>query len=510
MSTCSSCANEIEVDAAYCGHCGARVRARKNTLVGTELDGRFRVDSKIAEGGFGAIYRGTHLASKHVVALKVLHAELALDESLAARFRREGETLSMLRSPHTVSVYEVGETEDGTLYIAMELLRGESLLDRYRARGPLPWRSVLEIMKQVCRSLGEAHALGIIHRDLKPGNIHLEANDHVKVIDFGIAKLMRGSDIDDGADLTRVGQAVGTLEYMSPEQLIGGACDGRSDIYALGVLVYEMLTGRRPYNDATGPTSLVAAVMTQPLIPPSRLWATGGITAEVNGLVLECLAKDPKDRFANVGAVVAAIDEIIKPLARGSWTTEVDEESTWIDDKLPAPPSLPNVIIAPQSQPRAAMHAGGEAASAAVAFARTHEQAAMTEPDLIPASPPGPVTPSRGLARGSASPVNSFGRARRESDRDVPTPVAGVFADGSRVRPRPMPNPDEAAPTGSEPLVDFAKDDTIPGEPPKPERPVTDKTRAVKPLSWGRVVGWTVALLAGGAAVGMAIASLIS
>src|SRR5688572_20396350 len=240
MTTCPSCAVDIELDAMFCGQCGARLRARRKTLVGAELDGRFRVDAKIAEGGFGSIYRATHLGSKHVVALKVLHSELAADENLAARFRREGETLASLRSPHTVSVYELGETDEGTLYIAMELLRGESLLDRFRTRGPLPWRNVLEIMKQVCRSLGEAHAMGIVHRDLKPANIHLEQNDHVKVLDFGIAKLLRGSDCDDGNDLTRVGQAVGTLEYMAPEQLIGAACDGRSDIYALGVVVYEM------------------------------------------------------------------------------------------------------------------------------------------------------------------------------------------------------------------------------------------------------------------------------
>ena len=119
------------------------MRARRTTLVGADLDGRFHVDAKIAEGGFGSIYRATHLASKHVVALKVLHSELAADANLSARFRREGETLSSLSSPHTVSVYEVGETDDGTLYIAMELLVGESLLERFRTRGPLPWRGVL-------------------------------------------------------------------------------------------------------------------------------------------------------------------------------------------------------------------------------------------------------------------------------------------------------------------------------------------------------------------------------
>ena len=514
MSTCPSCATELELDAAFCGQCGARVRARRRTLVGAEVDGRFHVDAKIAEGGFGAVYRATHLASRHVVALKVLHAELAADENLAARFRREGDALSSLSSPHTVSVYEVGETDDGTLYIAMELLGGESLLDRFRAHGPLPWRGVLEIMKQVCRSLGEAHALGIVHRDLKPANIHLEANDHVKVLDFGIAKLMRGSDSDDGNDLTRVGQAVGTLEYMAPEQLIGAGCDGRSDIYALGVVVYEMLTGRRPYADATGPTSLVAAVMTQPLVAPSTLSASGGLQPEVDRLVLRCLARDPKDRFASVAEVIEAIDAILVPLARGSWSTELlDEEPTWID-QVPSPPVLPQVIITPSRQP--VIHA-----DARLGYANTHMQAVIsptTSPGLGPITPSrlsitpsraptdvqAPLTPTRGLARGSSSPVAAFGRARRESDLELEKFSAALspFAEGSRVRPRPTPDP---APTGSLPLVDLA-----PGsEPVLPAAPTTDKTRAVRPLGALRVAMWTVGLLLGGAGIGMVVASLI-
>jgi serine/threonine-protein kinase len=483
MTTCPSCLIEIEADAVFCGHCGARVRAsrRRQTLVGRELDGRFHVEAKIAEGGFGSIYRATHLGSGHVIALKVLHAELAADANLAARFRREGEMLSMLRSPHTVSVFELGETDDGTLYIAMELLRGESLLDRFRKRGPLPWRSVLDMMTGVCRSLGEAHALGIVHRDLKPGNIHLEVGDQAKVIDFGIAKLMRGSDVDDGEDLTRVGQAVGTLEYMAPEQLIGGTCDGRADIYALGVVVYEMLTGRRPYADATGPTSLVAAVMTQPLVAPSRLYPPGAIPLEVDVLVLRCLAKDPKDRYNNVAELISEI-EAIPTLARGSWSTELaDEESTWIDSKLPSITPVPSpVIITPAGETIMQLDGGA-------AFAPTHVQPAITDPDI--------VTPSRAIARGSTSPVNTFGRARRESDLQLkPAP----FAEGSRVRPRPTPQPDAA---GSNAAVD----DTLPVE-TAPAQAMLER----KPLGWKRVAAWTVALLAGGAAVGMAIASLIS
>ncbi|MBA3396197.1 MAG: serine/threonine protein kinase [Deltaproteobacteria bacterium] len=371
MTTCPCCSADLELDATFCGACGRRARVRRVTLVGTQLGDpgrtRYRVDAKLAEGGFGAIYRATALSTGHEVALKVLHDDLANDPSLAARFRREGAMLESLRHPHTVTTYEVGETKDGTLYIAMELLRGESLHDRFLASGPLPWQRVLTIVKAVCQALGEAHALGIVHRDLKPANIHLEDDDFVKVLDFGIAKLMQGSTIDDGTELTRVGQAIGTLEYMAPEQMIGGTCDGRTDIYALGLVAYEMLTGERPFSDATGPTSLITALMTQPVRPPSSRFGCSGLAPEVDELVLRCLQRDPANRFASVGALIAAIDHVLElaPLARGSWSAEVDEltevdelaeDATWIDAippiSTPRPVAVPSPV--PSPLPRAA------------------------------------------------------------------------------------------------------------------------------------------------------------
>src|SRR5690606_8713784 len=148
---------------------------------------------------------------------------LANRPDVVARFRREAVALARLRSPHTVTAYDFGETPDGTLYIALELLQGESLYERYRALGPLPWPRLVAIARQVCSALAEAHALGIVHRDLKPTNIHLEEvagdPDFVKVLDFGIAKILHGSALPSG-DLTRIGEMVGTYDYMAPEQLL--------------------------------------------------------------------------------------------------------------------------------------------------------------------------------------------------------------------------------------------------------------------------------------------------
>src|SRR5690349_21886824 len=164
-------------------------------MIGQIFDRRFKIEARIAAGGFGAIYRATHVKSGHQLALKVLHARLTSDPGVVARFRREGAALTRLRDPHTITAYELGEAPDGRLYIVMELLQGESLYERFRARGPLPWPRMLTIARAVCSSLSEAHALGIIHRDLKPTNIHLEPHGpddaFVQVLDFGIAKIVR-------------------------------------------------------------------------------------------------------------------------------------------------------------------------------------------------------------------------------------------------------------------------------------------------------------------------------
>ena len=217
------------------------------------------VERKIGEGGFGAVFRGRQVATGREVALKILHPHNVSDATVVARFRREAEACSKLSNPHTVTIYDFDETEDGILYLAMELLRGRALQDVERGEGPLDPRRVLAILGQVAEALGEAHALGIVHRDMKPENIMIESRegeDYVKVLDFGIAKIG-----DSGGKavpaLTAVGQTLGTLEFMSPEQLRGRPLDGRSDIYALGIVAYEMLTGLLPWREARVPIEVI-------------------------------------------------------------------------------------------------------------------------------------------------------------------------------------------------------------------------------------------------------------
>src|SRR6185437_8966770 len=307
---CPSCSSPLEPNARFCGVCGFKLKPApaapklpanapaavpkpalkpagqplrsfvKPKPLGDEiyinqvLNNRFKVESKIGEGGFGAVYRGTQLATGRKVALKLLHPEMTKDENLVARFRREGMVLCNLRDAHTITTYDFDQTPDGTLYIAMELLEGKSLHQVFHEQAPLEWKRIFKILIEMCSSLAEAHAQGIVHRDLKPENVYLESRpgnpEFVKILDFGIAKVMRGDSIDpQSPQLTATGQTLGTLEYMSPEQLMGKQLDGRSDVYALGVVAYEMITGRLPFPDAKGPAGLITAQLKQTPQPPS-------------------------------------------------------------------------------------------------------------------------------------------------------------------------------------------------------------------------------------------------
>jgi serine/threonine protein kinase len=290
---------------------GRRPRATRDPLIGTMIDDRFFIEARIATGGFGAIYRA-RTSDGEPVALKILHPRLTADPNMVARFRREGATLTQLHDPNTVTTLAVGETHDGTLYIAMELLTGESLHERLGRDGALPWQTAVAIARAVCSSLAEAHALGVVHRDLKPENIHVEARDDgpdaVKVIDFGIVKIERGSAIDDGHELTYAGHMIGTYEYMSPEQIVGSPCRDLSDIYSLGLVLYEMLTGRRPFPHVTGPASMMTALLTQTPAPPSLL---AGLPPALDHIVMRCLEREPQDRFADIRELAAALDRVL-------------------------------------------------------------------------------------------------------------------------------------------------------------------------------------------------------
>ncbi|MEP6865558.1 MAG: serine/threonine-protein kinase [Deltaproteobacteria bacterium] len=297
--------------------------------LGLVLHERYRITQKIAAGGFGVVYVAADLVAQRDVAIKLLHPGLAADPSIAARFRREIEALQTLKSPHTVAALDAGEAPDGTPFLVMELLTGESVYEQMKARGKMPWRRVLAIARGVCHSLGEAHARGIVHRDLKPENIHLERRgddlDFVKVLDFGIAK-NHHSAIEGGADLTQVGQMIGTFCYMAPEQMIG-SCTPESDVFTLGVVVYELIAGRRPYGDAKGPAAQLAAVLGDP--PPSLPHAPAALVE----IVMRCIDKDPLRRYRDAHELGEALATIFE--------TGDDTPTVYANKRYQTPPPTP-------------------------------------------------------------------------------------------------------------------------------------------------------------------------
>jgi serine/threonine-protein kinase len=269
-------------------------------LTGRLLNNRYLIEGKLGEGGFGAVYRATQTQMNRKVALKVLHAKMARDPQVVGRFKREAQASSLLRAPHTVQVYDFDQSPEGIMYLAMELLQGRSLHAILATDGPLAPGRLVRVIDGIADSLGEAHAQGIVHRDIKPENIFLEPRpepDFVKVLDFGIAKIVSGEGLAAGGPaLTAAGQTLGTLEYMSPEQLMGAQLDGRSDLYAVGILAYEILTGGLPFDVKT-PGEMITAHLKLMPPPPSMRSPGRGISPLLDHLILRLMAKKREERY---------------------------------------------------------------------------------------------------------------------------------------------------------------------------------------------------------------------
>jgi serine/threonine protein kinase len=293
-------------------------------MVGQVVATHYRIEIGIAAGGFGAIYRAVDLRDDRDVAIKLLHPHLTQDPAVLARFEREGRALAQLRGPHTITAYESGEMADGTLYIVMELLDGENLYETFEQLGPLPWRRVVAIAQAVCTALCEAHALGIVHRDLKPANIHLGQpgayGDTVKVLDFGIAKIIHGDGGIDNSDLTQVGHMIGTFDYMPPEQMVGGECTGQSDIFTLGVVMYEMISGHRPFGEHATATQMLAAVLAK---HPRPLGAVVEVPPELDRIIQRTLARTPAQRYASADELAADLAALLPRQVEAGRTVEM-------------------------------------------------------------------------------------------------------------------------------------------------------------------------------------------
>ncbi len=266
------------------------------------VEGQFLIEKKIGSGGMGSVYRASQPAMNRLVAVKILHPKLTNRKDLAARFRREARAMSHLQHPNTVKVFLFGELDDGSLYIVMEYLEGRNLNQTVRREGPLSVERSIPILVQVCGALHEAHTAGIIHRDLKPENIFLSTNggmkDYAKVLDFGLAKVTERELRPGSIMLTQEGMVFGTPEFMSPEQAQGKKLDARSDLYSLATILYEMLTGKLPY-DAKTPMEYIQLHVTKAPIPLSERVPGKQFPKALSDTVMKALQKLPEHRFGS-------------------------------------------------------------------------------------------------------------------------------------------------------------------------------------------------------------------
>ncbi|MBP8806336.1 MAG: serine/threonine protein kinase [Kofleriaceae bacterium] len=306
-----------EIDAAALALQAADQKAVYDRLVGVTLDGRYLIERKIGEGGMGVVFAARHLVIERPLAVKVLKREVARDSSTIKRFVQEAKAASRIGHPNIVDVTDFGSTPDGLTYSVMEYVDGKTLSATIKLSAPLPAERALAIAAQIAQALGAAHDKGIVHRDLKPENVFLinrdGRRDFVKIVDFGIAKV---TPLDasgavapnpDGPRLTRAGAVFGTPEYMAPEQAAGRSdTDGRVDVYALGTILYEMLTGRVPHKSESMVRTL-AMQMLDPIEPPSKVRPDLPIDPEFEAVVMKALAKKREQRYATMGEFLAAI-----------------------------------------------------------------------------------------------------------------------------------------------------------------------------------------------------------
>jgi tRNA A-37 threonylcarbamoyl transferase component Bud32 len=297
--TCPTCHALYRPGMTHCPRDGARLdEATSDPLVGQTFAGRYVIEAMLGEGGMGRVYRARHTRMRRRFAIKVLHAELSLDDKMVIRFHREATAISRLSHHNVVGIVDFGELESGLLYLVMEYVEGGSLRALMRREGALASDRVLTLLDQLCDGLAHAHRHGLVHRDFKPDNVLIEPTDdgvHARIVDFGIA-----ADVAEHR-ITTDGLVLGTPHYMAPEQTVGHRLDQRSDLYALGVVLYEMIAGALPF---AGPPALVAQMHALMPAPPVAERAPGVVVDPLlEALALRLMAKRPEERLSSAQEV---------------------------------------------------------------------------------------------------------------------------------------------------------------------------------------------------------------
>src|ERR687883_866172 len=283
--------------------------ALSDTLIDTLFDGRYKILRKLGAGGMANVYLAEDQELGRRVAIKILNERHANDEQFVERFRREAKNAAGLSHPNIVSIYDRGEAE-GTYYIAMEFLDGRSLKELIISRGPTPMKIAIEYTRQILAAIGYAHRHGIIHRDIKPHNVLVDPEGRLKVTDFGIAR-------SGASQMTEVGSIIGTAQYLSPEQARGSPVDQTSDLYSVGVVLYELLTGQVPFTGDT-PLEIAMKHLSEVPKPPSELRPE--VPHDLDLVVLRALAKDPAERYQTAEDMDADLKRVLDGMPIGAET----------------------------------------------------------------------------------------------------------------------------------------------------------------------------------------------
>ncbi|KAF0249380.1 MAG: serine/threonine protein kinase bacterial [bacterium] len=312
MKVCPQCQIQFNDNATFCGQDGSRLNSlsKSNTssadsLIGTWLDAKFKILSKLGQGGMGAVYKAEHVRMGRLCAIKVVPPDLSQSAEVLDRFEYEAKLSGLLKDPHAIGVYDFGKTTDGMFYLVMEFVDGETISSILRRNGQMPLSRVIEICKQAGAALADAHSQKIIHRDLKPDNIMISnrnGQDWVEVLDFGIAKFF-----NEEQDLTKAGLVMGTPAYMSPEQVSGDKLDVRSDVYSFALIVYQMLVGALPFPVESSRTTMISRLMHNPQ-PPSLVNPSVVLPKDVETAIMSALARNREERTPTIEKFIESLE----------------------------------------------------------------------------------------------------------------------------------------------------------------------------------------------------------
>jgi tRNA A-37 threonylcarbamoyl transferase component Bud32 len=310
---CPKCGTRFEQALQYCPHDGTQTyeatdqgEPPEDPMLGRVIDGRYRVERQIGEGGMGVVYLATHTTLNKKLALKVLRGDNSKDADVVQRFMQEAQAATSIGHANIIDISDFGRLPDGAVYFVMEYLDGMALTDLMKQSGSVEMQEALHVVRQMASALEAAHRQGIVHRDLKPDNVYLvtQSGDDrfVKVLDFGIAKVGGAA-----SKLTKTGMVFGTPHYMSPEQAAGHTVDARTDIYALGIIMYEMFSGRVPFDADTFMGILSKHMFEAPMRPTDSM---GGELGPVEGVILRCLEKNPDHRYQSMAELITDLDTL--------------------------------------------------------------------------------------------------------------------------------------------------------------------------------------------------------